>query len=112
MQISKETYNLFYAFAQQVNAKESLEVIHNSKEVAYNSKNFVNKQLTRLNANIRDLRLLLPEQDMKVLDKEMLDNEVTLQVENIRAMIADLPKAKRDEIERYIEVQHKVYKQN
>ena len=42
----------------------------------------------------------------------MLDAEVCLQVENIRAMIADLHKVKRDEIERYIEVQHRFYKQN
>lgn len=112
MQISKETYDLFYAMSYMVNSKGCLETILYSGRAKYDSKKFINKLLNRLQVNINDIRTLLPPSDTKIIDEQMLDAEVCLQVENIRAMIADLPKAKRDEIERYIEVQHRVYKQN
>lgn len=111
MKPSRETYDLFYAMAYMVNSKGCLETIVESGKVKSQSKHFINSLLNRLTVNIRDIRLLLPASETKILDEQMLDPEICLQVENIRSMIADLPKAKRDEIERYIEVQHKVYKQ-
>jgi len=112
MQISKETYDLFYAMSYMVNSKGCLETILDSGRAKYDSKKFINKLLNRLQVNINDIRTLLPPSDTKIIDEQMLDAEVCLQVENIRAMIADLPKAKRDEIERYIELQHRFYRQN
>ena len=41
----------------------------------------------------------------------MLDSEVTLQMRNINDMCAELPKGIRDQVEKYIESYHKVYKQ-
>jgi 2-phospho-L-lactate guanylyltransferase (CobY/MobA/RfbA family) len=93
-----------------VNAKESLEVLLKSNNLKFGAKAFVMKLLNRLNANITALRLLLPADDLKILDEQMLDPEVSAQMDNIKSMLADLPKLKRDEIERYIECQHRVYK--
>ena len=111
MQISKETYDLFYAYKNTVNAQSHLSRILESKKVGGKAKNFLTMIQTRLKVNIRDLRLLLPAAEAKIIDEQMLDTEVTMQMQNINDMCAELPKAIRDQVENYIESYHKVYKQ-
>jgi len=111
MQISKETYDLFHAYKHMVNAELHLSLVINSVKIGGNAKNLVNTLKTRIDVNVRDLKLLLPAGDAKILQEEMLDSEVTLQMQNINNMCAELPKAIRDQVENYIESYHKVYKQ-
>ena len=109
--ISKETYDLFYAYENMVNAEQHLSLIIGSGEVAYRSKELIKTLKRRIDVNIRDLKLILPPADAKILQDQMLDSEVTLQMRNINDMCAELPKGIRDQVEKYIESYHKVYKQ-
>jgi hypothetical protein len=111
LNISKETFNFFHAYRHTVNAELFLSDIIKSGNVQYEAKNMVRALKRRIDANITGLRLLLPAEVTKVLDKEMLDPEVTMQIDNINNMLAELPKAIRDQMENHIEGYHKVYKQ-
>src|SRR6185312_4342889 len=110
MQISKETFNFFHAYRNHVNAEMHLADILESGNVKYDAKDFVKGLKRRVDANITALKVLLPHEVFDVLNKEMLDPEVTLQMQNINDMCAELPKGIRDQVEKYIESYHKVYK--
>lgn len=79
--------------------------------VRYEAKEFVKGLKRRVDANITALKVLVPREVFEVLEKEMLDPEITLQMQNISDMCAELPKGIRNQVENYIEGLHKVYKQ-
>jgi hypothetical protein len=109
--IQKESFDLFHAYKNMVNAEQHLSLILNSGKVAYRAKDLILCLKRRIDVNIRDIKVLLPPDAAKILQEQMLDNEVTLQMQNINDMCAELPKAIRDQVESYIENYHKVYKQ-
>jgi len=111
MNISKETFNFFHAYRNMVNAELYLTAIINSGNVKSQAKQFTKMLRTRIEANINALKTLLPPEAYKVMEEQMLDSEVTLQIQAISDMCAELPKPIRDMVEKYIEGQHKVYKQ-
>ena|SRR5690348_11512699 len=111
MNISKETFNFFHAYKNHVNAEMHLSNIIKSGNVKYDAKEFVKGLKRRVDANITALKVLLPHEVFEVLEKEMLDPEVTMQMQNINDMCAELPKGIRDQVENYIEGLHRVYKQ-
>jgi hypothetical protein len=88
-----------------------LKNILDSGNVKYEAKEFVKGLKRRVDANITALKVLVPREVFEVLEKEMLDPEVTLQMQNINDMCAELPKGIRDQVENYIEGLHRVYKQ-
>jgi hypothetical protein len=88
-----------------------LKNILDGGNVRYEAKEFVKGLKRRVDANITSLKVLVPREVFEVLEKEMLDPEVTLQMQNINDMCAELPKGIRDQVENYIEGVHKVYKQ-
>jgi hypothetical protein len=88
-----------------------LSNIIKSGNVKYEAKEFVKGLKRRVDANITSLKVLVPREVFEVLEKEMLDPEVTLQMQNINDMCAELPKGIRDQVENYIDGLHKVYKQ-
>lgn len=108
--MKKESIELYYAFNAMASAKEHLELIISSKQVNYSAKNKIKTMLNRINANISDLKFFAPDLSNKIVN-EALSNENVLQVENIKSMFAQLPPAKRDEVEKYIELQYNVYRQ-
>ena len=109
--ISKETFNFFHAYRNHVNAEMHLSNIVKSGNVKYDAKEFVKGLKRRVDANITALKVLVPREVFEVLEKEMLDPEVTMQMQNINDMCAELPKGIRDQVENYIEGLHRVYKQ-
>jgi len=111
MNISKETFNFFHAYKNHVNAEMHLSDILKGGNVKYEAKEFVKGLKRRVDANITSLKVLVPREVFEVLEKGMLDPEVTLQMQNINDMCAELPKGIRDQVENYIEGLHKVYKQ-
>jgi hypothetical protein len=108
--ISKETFNFFHAYKNHVNAEMHLSNIIKSGNVKYDAKEFIKGLKRRVDANITALKVLVPREVFEVLEKEMLDPEVTMQMQNINDLCADLPKGIRDQVENYIEGLHKVYK--
>lgn len=110
--IQNETYDFNNAFQHMVNSKLFLESIKNSGKVAFRAKHLINKMINRIEANISDITFLIPEAHAKVLQEQMLDSDVTLQSKAINDMLAELPQAKRDEIESYVQLQYKIYKQS
>jgi hypothetical protein len=88
-----------------------LSDILKGNNVKYEAKEFVKGLKRRVDANITALKVLVPREVFDVLEKEMLDPEVTLQMQNINDMCAELPKGIRNQVENYIEGLHRVYKQ-
>ena len=111
MTISKETYDLFHAYKCMVNAELHLSLVLNSGKVGFEAKNFVKGLKNRIDVNVKSLKSILPPEESKIIQDQMLNEEVTMQMQNINDMCADLPKAIRDQVENYIESYHKVYKQ-
>lgn len=111
MTISKETYDLFHAYKHMVNAELHLSLVLNSGKVGFEAKNFVKGLKNRIDVNVKSLKSILPPEESKIIQDQMLNEEVTMQMQNINDMCAELPKAIRDQIESYIENYHKVYKQ-
>lgn len=110
--LSGETYDLFKAFKHMVSAELYLNSIARSGKVEYQAKNYINTFLTRIRANLRDLKMLVPTELVYLIEEDMLAPEVSLQIDNIVDMLSDLPKGIRDEIETYIESRHNVYNLN
>lgn len=108
----KEAYDLFKALKCMVNADLYLTSMLNSKEVKGNARSMILMFRNRINVNIRELRLILDEEQRKIIDDSMLDPETTLQIDNIIDMISSLPKGIANEIEEYVESRFNVYSMN
>jgi len=84
-------------------SKLHLYSLINDGNVVGSSKAFIRTLLNRIEVNVRDLRLLLPSEDIEIIDRDMLDSNVVLQFQNINDMLSELPIEDRDDIENYIE---------
>lgn len=103
MKVEKSTHELFHAFRSMIYAELYLYSVINDKKVYGSAKAFLNVLLGRIKANVRDLRSILPPDDVKILDDEMLDPDVVLQFQNINDMASLLDGEGRDKIEAFIE---------
>lgn len=100
---SRSTYELFHAMRFMECSKLHLYSLINDGNVVGSSKAFIRTLLNRIEVNVRDLRLLLPSEDIEIIDRDMLDSNVVLQFQNINDMLSELPIEDRDDIENYIE---------
>lgn len=112
MTIKPEAYDLFKAMRHMSNARLYLNSIIKDGHVKGQSKNLLNTMDNRLRCNIDDFRHKVSGEKLKILDEEMLNTEVTLQLDNMTDMLISLPKDIRDEIENHIEGVFNVYSLN
>lgn len=113
--ISKETFELSKIYSLCSNAKLRTEVLMKSKNVEGQAKDYLRRSIfNRLNAIENDLKALFIEhpKDLEVIKEEMINEENSLQNENVQNLFLALPKGIRDEIERYIEQRHFIYTNN
>ena len=103
MKVEKSTHELFHAFRSMIYAELYLYSVINDKKVYGSAKAFLNVLLGRIRANVRDLRSILPPDDVKILDDEMLAPDIVLQFQNINDMASLLDGEGRDKIEAFIE---------
>ena len=103
MKIERSTHDLFHAFRSMIYAELYLYSVINDKKVYGSAKAFLNVLLGRIKAKVRDLRSILPPEDVKILDGEMLEPDIVLQFQNINDMISLLDEKGRDEVESFIE---------
>lgn len=111
VQYQKSTFNLFHAYRHMVNAQLHLEDALRGVGLRMEAKQYIKTMKTRIDVNVNGLRLKLPDETRKKFEENLLDPEVTLQMQNIDDMLAELPKPIRDQAESYISQLHKVYKQ-
>jgi hypothetical protein len=85
-----------------------------SKKVHGQAKDFIKRSIINRGSSVEnDLKQLFinsPE-DLEIVKKEMILDEVVLQNDNVMNMYYSLPKGIRDEIETYIEQRYYVYNQ-
>lgn len=103
MKVEKSTHELFHAFRSMIYAELYLYSVINDKKVYGSAKAFLNVLLGRIKANVRDLRSILPPDDVKILDNDMLNPNIVLQFQNINDMVSLLDGEGRDKIEAFIE---------
>lgn len=103
MKIQKSTHDLFHAFRSMIYAELYLYSVINDKMVYGSAKQFLNVLLGRIKANVRDLRSILPPDDVKILDNDMLNPDIVLQFQNINDMVSLLDEKGRDKVEAFIE---------
>lgn len=103
MEIHKSTHDLFHAFRSMIYAELYLCSVINDKKVYGSAKQFLNVLLGRIRANVRDLRSILPPDDVKILDNDMLNPDIVLQFQNINDMVSLLDGVGRDRVEAFIE---------
>ena len=102
MKVEKSTHDLFHAFRSMIYAELYLYSVINDKTVYGTAKQFLNVLLGRIKANVRDLRSILPPDDVKILDDDMLNPDIVLQFQNINDMVSLLDEKGRDEVEAFI----------
>ena len=102
MKVEKSTHDLFHAFRSMIYAELYLYSVINDKMVYGSAKAFLNVLLGRIKANVRDLRSILPPDDVKILDDDMLNPDIVLQFQNINDMVSLLDEKGRDEVEAFI----------
>lgn len=112
MTTKPEAYDLFKAMRHMSNARLYLNSIIKDGHVKGQSKNLLTTMDNRLRCNIDDFRHKVSGESLKVLDEEMLDAEVTLQLDSVTDMLIALPKGIRDEAEKYVEGLFNVYRLN
>ena len=112
MDIQKSTHDLFHAFRSMIYAELYLYSVINDKKVYGSAKQFLNVLLGRIRANVRDLRSILPPDDVKILDNDMLNPDIVLQFQNINDMVSLLDDVGRDRVEAFIEEAVRVHEKS
>lgn len=110
MSIHSETFEMLDGLNHLAIAKNQFELSIATGNPTSGGKKAIRAWINKINWIIDDLRSFLPLKDVRAIDV-VLDPEITLQMTNIKQMVLELPIHKRNEVERYIETVHRVYKQ-
>lgn len=114
MNISKETFDLHKIYTLVRNANTRAQVLSKEKTIAGGAKDFIKRsiinRLTAIENDLKGLFIAHPD-DRDLVNNEILNDEVTFQLEGINDMLLALPKGIRDQIEQYVEQQYFVYSQ-
>jgi len=111
-QISADTLDL----AKLVLSLERAELYRLSLFKSPSTRDKARDMFTRIGTYIRcatrELTDKLQPEQLRVVREEILNADLSLQLENLQNMFIALPKGKRDELERLIEGHYNVYKLN
>lgn len=100
MSFEKQTYNLAKGLYYIRIASEYFDHIRTSKDVSFNSKATINRIHQKLIGAINEIKLRLPNESLKVLEREM--NSDVFVFESINDKLCQLDEKERWEVEEYI----------
>jgi len=80
-----------------------LEVLLNEKDVVYQAKNVVRRDLLRPIAGaLKVLKTIIPDEHKKMMDEAVMNDEAALQYEYISSCFTALPNEMRNRVEDFI----------
>jgi len=97
------TLQLSKAISECRNAATRLEVLSNESHVTGFIKHNFRQWVKRLNSVQRDFRGMFTSENLKIVEKEMLNDEDTLQLEFITDVFLSLDKLSRDKVEAFMQ---------
>lgn len=112
MKEAERSADLFNAFRTLRESTLFLKSLYRSGKVSWGIKKVISNMISRNEVNINSIKLLAPGEFSKVLDEQILDEEVVLQIANITATLPLIEKEQRDSIENLIEAFIKENKAN
>jgi len=104
------SYDLFYGYSYLNLSKSCFTRILKSNNKIPFMKQLIRNQLIKIDYVINNLKTYLSPSEIKTMEKGMLNEDMGLRLDNIRNMLLDLPEEKQEEIENYIEEQHRKHK--
>lgn len=84
------------------NAKSRLEVLINSKNVAFGLKNDFRRWIRNLDSILKHFNMLMPVTSKNIMQEQLLNDESTMQIDNCTSLMMLLTKPYRDKIEEFI----------
>lgn len=111
-QFAAEAIELFKGVASLENAKLHFEVLMLSKNITGKKKGWIERNLSGPTGTILKKIYKQCPQHKEAIKEDIANPEVFLQFENMKTFFMALPKAKRDEVERYVEGIYNIYKLN
>lgn len=85
------------------NAKIRLQVFKKEKGVSMNAKHLTGRIIYILDRAINTFRFGIEEKDWKLIEKEILNTDSSLQIENLIDLVLGLDQEGRDTVELFIE---------
>lgn len=93
-------------------AQAETQAYYNEAFVRMGKKDLLKRVCNKLESAKNEMSRLLSEESKAHLAAHVIDTDTATLIQSVQHMLMDLPKAKRDEIERYIAGQYNVYKLN
>lgn len=109
--IQPHSYLLAKAMGHVQNAATYIHVLISDSKPSGKAKVTMKEWLRMLKRIKMDAYESIPMSSRNIFDAQVLSDDLTLQIDGITDMILELPPAKRTEIEKYVELQHDIYKQ-
>src|SRR5690606_15690727 len=109
--IHPHSYLLAKAMGHVQNAATYIHVLISDKKPSGKSKVTMKGWIRMLKRIKMDAYESIPIASRNIFDEQVLSDDLTHQMDGINNMIVALPPAKRDELEKYVELQYDVYKQ-
>lgn len=106
--ITKHTFELGKAIVELHTAATRLTVIANESKFA--TKKLMTDMSRSVEHSINLFKRAMPNKDyLKIFQDQLLNDEITLQVEAVKDMFIALPQGIRDEVEIYLEARFNLY---
>ena len=109
--LEHSSYDLFYGYSYLNLARNCFHRIVKTKNKLPFMKQLMHNQVTKMDGMINNLKVYLNPEDIRTMEEGMLNEDVNLRLDNIKNLVVDLPEDKQEEIEKYIELQHRIYRQ-
>lgn len=109
--ISGHTFMFGKCMAHVQNATTYLMLLVADEHPSGKTKRMFNEWLRMLKRIKQDAYNGVTPENRAILENELMSDDLTLQIDAINDMLLALPPAKRTEIEKYVELQHDIYKQ-
>lgn len=110
--LTAESFELAKSLSEIYNAQSRIDVILNSINVRFGTRDMMNRWSRSLGSILKEFKMKLPAAWSAVFDKELLNDDKSMQIDNCITMMLQLPEGIKDEIESYIESRHSTYALN
>lgn len=110
--VTRHTFALARCIMHLRNAETYAVTLSREKDVQFKSRATLNRIAHRCKAAVGEFTFLLTPASLKVMQEDMLSDEITLQMESISDMLLALPKGTRDQAEAYITGLYNTYALN
>lgn len=110
--LSPESFELCKSLAEIQNAGSRIDVLLKSPHVNGSSKHMMKRWKNNIDSVLREFKMKLPDAWRQTFEKELLNDEDSMQLDNCLTMIIQLPKGVKNEVESYIESRVAIYGAN